>query len=317
MFSLMLPIFVLLVTSSQRTTHLLVVCLVSLSNMGSLFVQPLMLSGSGEPNLSFYSCRWIVYLSTLSKPTGLYLTLLFSIERLVTKILPKMMLRANGYQQLVKRFHSCLILTGMIFILSLRAHETLQLIPRNASTSASRARNDPVETNRTMTEKTITFRSCYRSMNVETYAELLSFYTMQYWFEYVLFTLIVLVFVGIVVQQARCCCPPRSSCRSSVNTTLYLSLSSCVIFFESILLLLHSFIVVVDNNNTTTQVNALQAMLFVCNIRCMLLPWIVCLGTCQPFQQWLHELLVTRPFQESIDETDHRSTMTDGSDPFV
>ena len=41
----MLPIFVLLVTSSQRTTHLLVVCLVGLSNMGSLFVQPLMLSG--------------------------------------------------------------------------------------------------------------------------------------------------------------------------------------------------------------------------------------------------------------------------------
>lgn len=314
MCSLMLPILVLLVSSSLRTTHLLLVCLVGLSNMGSLYVQPLMLSGSGEPNLSFYSCRWIVYLSTLSKPTGLYLTLLFSIERLVTKMLPKTLLRTNGHQQLVKPFYWCFILIGLIFILSLRAYEILQLLPRNASTS--RTRNNEVDTDRFSMERTITFRSCYRSMNVETYAKLLSFYTIQYWFEYVLFTLIVLIFVGLVVQQARCC-RQRSSCRPSVNTTLYLSLSSCVILFESISLLLHAFIVVVDNNNTTTQVNALQAMLIVYNIRCVLLPWMICFGTCQPFQQWLHELIVTRPFQASIDESDQRSTMTDGSDPFV
>ena len=275
-----------------------------------------MLSGSGEPNLSFHSCRWIVYLSTLSKPTGLYLTLLFSIERLVTKILPKTMLRTSGHQQLVKRFYSCFILIGLVFILSLRMYATLQFIPRQASASESRTRNDPVETDRRMTEKTITFRSCYRSMDVETYAKLLSSYTIQYWFEYVLLTLIILVFTGIVVQQARCC-QQRSSYRPSVNTTLYLSLSSCVILFETILLLLHSFIVAVDNNNTTTQVNALQAMLFVYNIRCMLLPWIVCFGTCQPFRQCLHELIVTRPFSHGIDETDHPGTMTDGSDPFV
>ena len=71
--------------------------------MCCLYIQAYMMSDKGEPNLSNHTCRFIVYISTFSKPIGIYLTFLFSIERLITTILSNFLLRFTKYRQLCRR----------------------------------------------------------------------------------------------------------------------------------------------------------------------------------------------------------------------
>ncbi|CAF3354733.1 unnamed protein product [Rotaria sp. Silwood1] len=301
-FSLILPILFLFAPSSfhtTRTSNFLIICLVCLTNMFCLYIQAHMLSGSGEPNLSFHTCRFFVYLSTLAKPIELYLTLLFSIERILTKNLLNSILSKNNYRSYFKRFYSLLIFIG------------------NPSISKSNiiSRENNIDNNNQTDQ--INFQYCYRSLNVETYAKILSFYTIQYWFEYGILTIISISFLSIIIYQY--CLPflrQRPSSRLSVNTKFYLSLSTCVILFEVVLLCLHFIITSVDNN-TDTQVNSLQIMLFVYNIRCILLPFMICLTTCSPLKQWIYQLIILRPYLDNINENDQTKTIIDQSEPLT
>jgi hypothetical protein len=243
---------------------------------------------------------------------GLYLTLLFSIERIFTKIL-----QLKNYRILFKKSYPILIFLCICLILIVRLIEVLTYIQRNnqsnsGTTIISRkdARDDDNSTNRVLT-----FEYCYRSMNKETYAKVLSFYIIQYWFEYVTLAIIGLILGFIIVYQF---CLPYFKHRSSiihlsVNMKFYLSLSSCVISFELILQFLHLIVDAEENNNTDTQVNYLQMMLFVYNFRCIILPLIICLTSCDPLKQCIYELLIQRSYVDYFDENDRVNTMIDQS----
>jgi len=269
-----------------------------------------MLSGSGEPNLSFHTCRFIVYISTFAKPIGLYLTLLFSIERLFTKILSNFIFRTTNHRLLFNRLFFSFIFIGTSIILTIRLFEVLKLVNINQATSNKNiiSRQDMMNNNNS-SDSILTFQYCYRSMSVETYAKILSFYIIQYWFEYVILVIIILVLLCIIINQY--CLPrfqQRSSSPLSVNTKLYLCLSSSVILFELVLLLLHFVVDDVDFNNTDTQVNYLQTMLFVYNFRCILLPFIICLIICNPLKQWFNEFFILQTYLDNFDENDHTNT---------
>ncbi|CAF2743423.1 unnamed protein product [Rotaria sp. Silwood2] len=316
-FSLILPILFVFAPSSlhtTRTSHFFIICLVCLTNIFFLYIQAYMLSGSGEPNLSFHTCRFLVYISTLAKPIELYLTLLFSIERICTKNLLNCISSTNNYRLYFKRFYLLLILIGMSFIFSIRLYEILKFIKKNPSISNSNIisqKNKIVNNNQT---DPINFRYCYSSLNVEIYAKILSFYTIQYWLEYGILIIISLILLSLIIYQY--CLPflqQRSSSRLSVNTKFYLSLSSYVILFECVLLCLH-FIISNADNNKHTKVNSLQLMLFVYNIRCILLTFIICLTTCNPLKQWIYELIILRPYLDNFDENDQTKTIIDQSE---
>jgi len=286
-----------------------------------------MLSGSGEPNLSFYKCRFIVYISTFAKPIGLYLTLLFSIERIFKRILSNFISRTNNYRLLFKKFYLLFIFFGISFILSIRLYEVLKFLQKNPSTPDSKItsrkdminNDDDIDNNNTnnSTDRILNFQYCYRSMNIETYAKILSFYIIQYWFEYAILAMIILILLCFIIYQY--CLPyiqHRSLSRLSVNTKFYLSLSSCVILSELTLQVLHIIVDPVENNNTDIQVNYLQLMLFVYNFRCILLPFIICLTTCDPLKQWLYELIILRPYLDNFDENDQTNTTINESESF-
>ena len=260
-----------------RTAHFLLVCLVCLANLSVLCIQPYMLSGASEPNLSLHACRLVVYLSTFAKPIGLYLTALFSLERVFVKILAKFLLKTAHHRQLFKRCYSLSIALGILLILAMRLYEILQFVPRNSLNmkSTGNIRGVMQDTDSNATARVLNFEYCFRSMKVETYAKILSFYVMQYWTDYFCYALIFLVWIIILAHQCYFSHSQRRSASDwSVNTKLYLSLSSCVLVFEMLLLIIHSIVDNVDYNNTLTQVNFLQTMLFTFNLRAILLPLI-------------------------------------------
>jgi hypothetical protein len=284
-----------------------------------------MISNGGEPNLSFHTCRFIVYISTLAKPIGIYLTLLFSIERLFTKILSKFLLRTNNYRQLSQRLYTLFIVLGLISIFSIRLYEVLKFVPRNQSVVQQPSdpdidpRLDIIDTNDNSTDRNISFKYCFNSMNIDTYAKFLSFYVIQYWFEGLALGVIILVLLIITIH--RCFLSrsqePQGLIRGlSVNTKLYLSLSSCFIASEVILLFLHLIVDDVNNNNTDLQLLSLQFMLFAFNFRCIVLPLVVCMTTCDPLKQLLYELFIIRPYLENIDENDSTDAVNGRPEPF-
>ncbi|CAF1032724.1 unnamed protein product [Adineta steineri] len=312
--SLILPILYIFAPSlfhnKNRTSYFLIICLVCLSNMCCIYIQPYLLSDFGEPNLSINVCRFIVYISTFAKPFGLYLTLLFSIERLCTKFI----LRTNNHRILLKRFFSLSIIFGICFIVSIKLFEIIKLIKNNQLTSNKTivSGQKMISTDYNSSDSILSFQYCYRSMNIGTYARILSFYVVQYWFEYIIFIIIILVLLWMIIYQY--VLPrfqQRTSSPLSLNTKLYFSLSSSVVLFELILQILHLIVKDDENNNTDFQVNNLRRMLFLYNFRCILLPLIICFIICDPLKQWFYELLIQRPYLDNIDETDHTNTMID------
>jgi hypothetical protein len=276
--------------------------------MFCLYDQLYMISGSGEPNLSFHSCRFIVYISTLAKPVGIYLTFLFSIERLFTKILSKFILSLNKSRQLFQRLYTLFIFLGIILIISIRLYETLKLIPKSQSIikpalyDESDTKLDITDTANNSSDRNVTFKYCFYSMNIDIYARILSFYVIQYSYEYALLAIIISILLIILIQQFRLILTQQK--RFSTNTKLYLSLSLCVIISELILLRFHFIVDDVDNNNTNTQLGSLRVMLFAFSFRCIFLPLIVCITTCQPLKQFLYELFILRPYLDNINEND-------------
>ncbi|CAF3414091.1 unnamed protein product [Rotaria socialis] len=318
-FSLILPILYIFAPSCLRTTrtsNFNIVCLVCLSNMFCIFAQVRILSDGGEPNLPIHLCRFTVFMSTFAKPMGLYLTLLFSVERLFSNNLFSFFLNKNNYRLCFKRFYLSLILIGISSIFLLRLYEVINFVKNNQSVSNSNAISPKTTNNSSSMQPTFIF--CFRSLNFETYAKILSFYSIQYWFEYVILSLISLILLCFVLNQYGL--PrfhQRTPSRLSVNTKFYLCLSSCVILFELVLLCLHFIITKDGNNNSTAQVNALQTMLFVYNIRCIALPFVICLITCNPLKEWIHELIILRPYQDKLDENDQTKTISERSETFL
>ncbi|CAF0830063.1 unnamed protein product [Rotaria sordida] len=313
-FSLILPILFLFAPSSlhtNRTSHFFIICFICLTNMFCLYIQAYMLSGSGEPNLSFHTCRFLVYISTLAKPIELYLTLLFSIERILSKNLLNCISSTNNYRLYFKKFYLLLIFIGMSLIFSIRLYEILKFIKKNSSILNNNiiSQDDQIDINN-QTDK-LNFQYCYRSLNVGIYAKILSFYTIQYWFEYGILIIISLILLSIIIYQY--CLPflqQHTLSRLSVNTKFYISLSSCVILFEFVLLGLHFIVTNENNNNTSTQVNYLQMMLVIYNIRCILLPFIICLTTCNPLKQWIYQLIILRPYLDNLNENDQSEVLS-------
>lgn len=264
-----------------------------------LYGQIYLVSGSGEPNLSFHTCRFVVYISTLAKPIGIYLTLIFSLERFMQKILPHFIIR----RQLFQRLFQLLILLGLISISAVRLYEVLKLISSVQQTSTN---DDPSNA----TDLDINFEYCFQSVNADDYARILSFYVIQYWFEYTALILILLISISIIIQQYRL---PISSSRFSVNTKFYLSLAVCLITWELILFFFHLIVKSEKYKSTDFQATSLKAMLFMFNFRCLLLPCVICLILCDPMKKFFYELIITRPYLENIDEND---AIEQHSEPF-
>ncbi|CAF2020956.1 unnamed protein product [Rotaria magnacalcarata] len=326
-FSLIPTILFICAPSSLRTTrtsHFLLICLVCLSNMCSLYIHPYMISTHGELTLSYHSCRFIVFISTLAKPMELYVTLLFSIERLFTKILSNFLLQFTNRRQLFQRLYSLCIFLGTILIFSTRLYSVLLLIKRNQSTS-DQSNTDDVDTtdkiatiNNSSSNRNVTFKYCFSSMDIDEYATFLSFYTIQYWFEFLAFSITILILLIIIIHQF--CLPriqrPNALHYLSVNTKLYLSLSSCTIASESILLFFHYIVDDADNDGTTLQIVSLKCMLFVYSFRCIVLPLVICLATCDPLKQLLMEIFIARSYLDYIDESDTTTTIDNQAESF-
>ena len=275
-----------------------------------------MVSGSGEPNLSFHACRFIVYISTFAKPMELYLTLVFSIERIFTRILSNYIMPTKKHRLFYKRLYFLSILIGVILILSMRLYDVLKLIKytERIYDSDDDSLSDTTDINNSSDDDTPSYQYCFRLMSAETYAKFLSFYLIQYWLDYVMLTLIILILLCIIIHQYFL---PRLQRRSlsslSVNTKLYICLSSCVIVFESILLYLHHFVSNSDDDNRDTQTLSLRTILFVYNFRCIIFPLIICLTTCDSLKQWFYQFIILRPYLDNIDENDQTKTMIDSS----
>lgn len=261
--------------------------------MSCLYIQPYMFTGLGEPNLSFDLCRFLVYISAFAKPMGLYLTLVFSIERMITKIF-----RWKTFRLLMKRIYLLFIIVIITIILSIRLWEILKYIQRNSSKDFEK---NP-------TDRALNFQYCYRSIEKENYAKILSFYVIQNPLEYIVLALIALL--GIVLFISQFCRPyvqRRSLSRWSVNTKFYFSLTFCLIAFELILLVLHQIVGNEDNENSETQVNYLQIMILIYNIRCIVLPLLICFTCCQPWKQGIYELIIRRNYREKLNDDDERT----------
>ncbi|CAF1033026.1 unnamed protein product [Rotaria sp. Silwood1] len=328
--SLILPILFIFAPTSlhtTRTSNFLIICIVCLSNMCSLYVHAYMINDEGELNLSYHTCRFIVYISTFSKPIGLYLTLLFSIERLFTKILSKFLVRFIYYRQLCQQLYRLLIFLGIIIILSTRLFQVLNIIIRNQSI-INQTSNDDSDTYEDMddqdvnaTNRIVAFKCCFISMNIDNYARFLSFYIVQYWFEQLMLIIIIIIIIILLIIIIYQCCLPRIQQRNlplrlSVNTKLYLSLSSCIIVSELILLKLHFIVGNIKYNNKNIQATSLQFMLFVFNLRCIILPFIICITTCDPLKQLIFEIFISRPYLDNIDENDTIDTINNRPEPF-
>jgi hypothetical protein len=285
--------------------------------MFCILIHPFLLGGNAEPNLSYHTCRFVVFISSFAKPISLYLTLVFSIERLITKVLLNLILRTNKHRFLLKIFY--LVFIGIVIgcILSIRLYEILTLIKKDQLISNNNNNNISRQDMINSTDRILDFQYCYRSINIQIYAQILSFYVVQYSIDYVLLGIISLILLSIIINQY--CLPrfqQRSSVQLSVNTIFYLSLSSCVILFELVLLSLHAIVDKDENNNTDTQVNYLQTMLFVYNFRCILLPLIICLTTCNPLKECLYEFFIQHRYTDQINENDQSETFTKNDEHF-
>ena len=297
--SLILPIFFLFGPWSfqtKRTSHFFLVSFICLANMSCLYIQPYMFAGSGEPNLSLDLCRFLVYLSAFAKPMGLYLTLLFSLERVASKVSPGKKFRFS-----IKRIYLLSIILIITSILSIRLWEILKYIQGTSSKILS--------TN--LANRDFNFRYCYRSMSKENYAKILSFYIVDNWLEYIVLSLIALIYLFLFGYKF---CLPYIQHRRvlsswSVNTKFYFSLSSCILLFEFSLLVLHFIIGNEVNDNTDTQVNCLQTMMLIYNIRCIALPLIICFTCCQPFQQGIYQFVILRNYLDKYDENERNNQM--------
>ncbi|CAF0771708.1 unnamed protein product [Adineta ricciae] len=312
--SFILPILFIVAPSSvqsKRTELFLMICLVCLANMCCILIQPYMLSGSGEPNLSIHMCRFLVYISTFAKPFGLYLTLLFSIERIFTKYLSKTVFPTNRHHSLFRKIFLLSIILTICSVLSVRLYEVIKFVENTSSGNNATSGRIADSTNYNSSESILTFQYCYRLMNIGTYGEIISFYIIQYRFEYVIFALIALILLWMLIAQ---CCLPRARQRPlgslSVNTKFYLSLASSVLLFELVLRLLHMSFDDSDYDNTQTQINYLQTMMFVYNFRCIFLPLVICMVLCDPLKQWLNEYFLKHSYADQLDATDQIETMT-------
>ena len=276
--------------------------------MFCLYNQFYLISGLGEPNLSYHTCRFIVYISTFAKPIGIYLTFLFSIERLFTKILSKFVILSNKYRQLFQRLYPLFIFLGIISIFSFRLYQVLKFLPKTRSSANETADNDNIppssitDITDNSTDRGVTFQSCFNSMNIDTYAKILSFYVIQSWLEFALTAIIGLILLIILVQQCRLLRNQQK--RFSVNTKLYVSLSLCTIISEYLLFFFHLIVYDVTNNDTATERISLRFMLVAFNFRCILLPFIICITTCEPLKEFFYELFILRPYLENIEEND-------------
>ncbi|CAF3804655.1 unnamed protein product [Rotaria socialis] len=327
LFSLIPSILFICAPSSlltTRTSHFLLICMACLSNMCSLYIHPHMINTQGDPTLSFHTCRFITFLSTLAKPMELYLTLLFSIERLFTKILLNFLLQFTNRRLLFQRLYSLCIFLGTILIFSTRLYRVLLLIKRNQSINGQSNSDDVdaidkiADLDNSSLDSNIIFKYCSSSMNINEYATFFSFYTIQYWFEFLVFSINLLILLIIIIHQF--CLTriqrPNALHHLSVNTKFYLSLSSCTIASESILLFFHYIVDDIDNGGTTSQLVSLQCMLFVYNFRCIVLPLIICLTMCDPLKQLLMEIFITRSYLDNIDENDTTNTIDNQAESF-
>jgi len=278
--------------------------------MFCLFVHLYMLTNFGDLRLSTFSCRFIVYISTFAKPMGLYLTFLFAIERIYMKILPK-----TNYRLLFKRIYFLLICLTMILIFAIKFYQIMKYIP-NVPASPRQKLNIPNDNsddddddddddNQNNTTGDINFQFCFRTMNVETYAKILSFYLIQYWYEYVIFALIIVILLFFTVYYYFLpYIHSRTLPSTSLNTKFYLILSICYTVFEIILQILHAIVDKEDNRNTDTEVNSLEAMIFIYNLRSIILPSLICLITTNELKQWLYDLFIFRSYLNQINEND-------------
>ncbi len=289
--------------------------------MCCLYIQIYLVSGSGEPNLSYHTCRFIVYISTFAKPIGIYLTLLFSIERFIQKFLSKFILKTNIHRKLFQRLFQLMIFLGIISIFSIRLYEVLKLIPRYKYPVKQTLDDTPdsfdaiTDTTNNSTDRTVNFQFCFQSVNIDAYARILSFYIVQYWFEYTALIIIILITIIIIIQQYRL--PRTSSSRFSVNTKFYLSLSLCLIISELIILFLHFIIDDYNNNATNIQLYAIQFLLFTFHFRCILLPLIICITICDALKEFIYELFILRPYLDNIEDNDHINTIENQSELFA
>jgi hypothetical protein len=149
-----------------------------------------------------------------------------------------------------------LLFIGIVIgcILSIRLYEIFKLIKKDQSISNNNNNNDISRQDMiNSTDRILDFQYCYRSINIQIYAQILSFYVVQYSIDSVLLGIISLILLSIIINQY--CLPrfqQRSSIQLSVNTIFYLSLSSCVILFELALLSLHVIVDKNANNNSQT-----------------------------------------------------------------
>ena len=254
---------------------------------------------------------------------ALYLTFLFTMERFFTKIYSRFFFQSVlHYRHAGRRVFVALIYLFIALIFSIRLFQVLTLIGRTAAASAPESSESIVDpfgdiddTSSNSSDRNVTFRFCFQSLNIDSYGKILSFYILQEWYEQLTIVGIVLFLVIFLVYQ--CCLsrleriPSRSSSRTfSVNTKLYLILASCVTTSEVILVFFHLIVDDVNNNNTALQLTSLQFMLFAFNFRTFLLPLMVCFILSQPLKEFLGDFLFVRPYLENIDDTDR-------SEPFA
>lgn len=295
--------------------------------MCSLYIFAYLISDAGEPNLSYHACRFVVYISTFAKPIGLYLTLLFSIERLCTKVLSSFIVYFANYHKLLRKLYLVSIILCAAFVFSIRLYEVLNLITPSQYNETKTVDNpneqvDDIEDvkgkEKNSKDRSIRFPYCFNTMDVDKYAVFLSFYTIQYWFEYLAFSLIILILLIILLQQ---CILPRIQQRNamrpfSVNTKFYLSLSFCVVLSESILLFFHYIVDDPNNSNTIVDTTSLEIFLFIYNFRCIILSLVICLTTCDPLKSFIYEIFIARSYLDNFDESDRSESLNNQSEQY-
>jgi len=257
--------------------------------MFAVLIQLYFLTGSGEPNFSMNSCRFLLYISTLAKPMNIYLIFLFSLERFTKKIL-RIEFRPQIFRRIFQIFIYCII--GLV--LSIRFYQIYRLSLTSRSNSDS---NDDLNEN--STDSTLSFRYCFSSIELSTYAKILSFYIIRYWYEYYLFGLICLLCLILIIQQIR-----LFTTHVSLHTKFYLILSLTMILSESLFLLSNYIITNPDNDNKPVQTIFLQIYLFIFHLRCICLPLLLLYIQSYPIKEFVWELIFDKPYLENIPDHD-------------
>jgi hypothetical protein len=147
-------------------------------------------------------------------------------------------------------------------------------------------------------------------MDIDTYAQILSFYVIKYWYEKIGLIIIILIFIILIIQQYRL----PSSSRFSINTKLYLSLSLCFITSELLLLFFDFLIEDKNKNNPDVQLTVLEFMSFTYQFRCIFLPFIIILMIGDSLKQFIYEFFISRPYLDNIDDNDNDNNNTNTID---